>query len=118
MSYVQIEIGGKLRGWKVNQMTLEIWSKKTNLESETVSSNYAAVYAGLISNCYVKNEEPDFTFEDVCDWVDSLTDPKIMELIKKTFEGSQVYIATLERMENVLKASKKDTSDKKKVKMK
>ena len=100
-NYIQIEIGGKLRGWKVNQLTLEIWSNKTSAEFSNSSSNYAAVYAGLVSNCYVKSEEPDFTFEDVCDWVEEMNnnnDLTVLELIKKTFEESQAYIATLDRL--------------------
>jgi len=113
MNYIQIEIGGKLRGWKVNQMTLELWSKKTSGDAELSSSNYAAVFAGLVANCYVKGEEPDFTFENVCDWVDAIEGTETIEFIKKTFEESQVYINTLKRLENLLRSSKEP--DKKKI---
>ena len=70
MNYIQIEIGGKLRGWKVNQLTLEEWSKR--MGTTNTSALYSAIYAGLVANCYVKSEEPDFTFENVCDWTDKL----------------------------------------------
>lgn len=108
MNYITITIGGKERGWKVNQMTLEIWSKKTLNDATNSTSAYAAVNAGLMANCYVKNEEPDFTFEQVCDWVDELnaTDAgqKVLQLIAKTFDESQVYLAALERMNKQLKS--------------
>lgn len=131
MNYIQIEIGGKLRGWKATQLTLEIWSKKTLHDFNATSSNYAAVYAGLVANCYVKEEEftktvevnglpveVAATFEDVCEWVDGLKDKNVLSLVKKTFEESQYYIELLESMENALKASKKDPENKKKAKVK
>ena len=117
MNYIQIDIGGKLRGWKANQMTLELWSKKTSAESSNSTSTYAAVYAGLMANCYVKSEEPDFTFEDVCDWTDKLGVTEL-EKIKTAFEESESYIATLERMNAVLKTTNKEAGNKKKVRMK
>ena len=83
MNYIQINIGGRLRGWKINQMTMELWSKLTYGSAEASTSNYAAVYAGLVANCYVKREEftktvdgkeVAATFEDVCDWVEQILD--------------------------------------------
>ena len=71
MSYLQITIGGKERGLKFNQLAIETIAKLN--DTETVSGLlYAMVYAGLKANLYVKREEPDFTFEQVCDWVDEL----------------------------------------------
>lgn len=117
-NYIAIDIGGKVRGWKVNQMTLEIWSKRTSLESENASSTYAAVYGGLVANCYAKSEDPDFTFENVCDWVDELNGTaaglKMLELIKKQFEESSTYIAALERLEKQLKTLSKNVEPAKK----
>ena len=77
MNYIQIEIGGKLRGLKFNQLSLEEYTK--HVGTGTSSAIYATFYAGLVGNCYVKQEEPDFTFEEVTDWVD-----KIYEEGKKT----------------------------------
>lgn len=121
-NYINITdcVGGKDRGWKINQMTIELWSKKTSFESENSSSIYAAVYAGLVSNCYVKGEESDFTFEDVCDWVDKVslsgTREDVFLLIKNTFEESDVYIKILEKLNSQLKSLsgvKKKTTKKK-----
>jgi hypothetical protein len=81
MSYIQIEIGGKQRGLKFNQLSLETYTK--NVGNEVSTAIYATFYAGLIGNCYAKQEEPDFTFEDVTDWVDKLYEEGRKEEIKK-----------------------------------
>ena len=116
MNYIQINIGGRLRGWKINQMTMELWSKLTYHQADASTSNYAAVYAGLVANCYVKREEftkrvedKEFaaTFEDVCDWVEDILDTpdgmNTLEMIRKAFEGSDAYMRTLEAVKNQLK---------------
>lgn len=71
MSYLQIELGGKLRGLKFNQLAIEILGTHGDAKT-TTGFVYAMVYAGLRGNSYVKLEEPDYTFEQVCDWVDSI----------------------------------------------
>jgi len=113
MSYIQINIGGKLRGWKVNQLTLEEWSKR--MGATNTSAVYSAVNAGLVANCYVKGIEPDFTFEDVCDWCDQLLATpeglKTVELIKETFEKSDAYLLTVKKLLEL----KESLPDKKKV---
>lgn len=119
-NYIQIEIGGKFRGWKVNQMTIEIWSKMLNETAFASTSNYAAVYGGLVANCYVKQEEPDFTYEQVCDWVDDLNTSAngeaILNQIKVAFEESQYYIRIIEKLNTELKTLQAVKDDKKKVK--
>ncbi len=112
MNYIQIEIGGQLRGWKVNQMTIEVWSKSLNENAFNSSSNYGAVYGGLIANCYAKQVDPDFTYEQVCDWVDelNLTDKGIavMATIKEAFEASQYFIKIIEGLNVTLTKSQPD----------
>lgn len=118
MNYIQIEIGGKLRGWKVNQMTIEIWSKLMNNDAFGASTTYGAVYGGLIANCYVKQEEPDFTFENVCEWVDELqfndAGRKVLESVKKVFEESQQYISVIDKLNVELDKIKKEADGVKK----
>jgi hypothetical protein len=91
MSYLQIEIGGKLRGLKFNQLAIEILStfNDTNTSSAFM---YAMVYGGLRGNSYVKREEPDYTFENVCDWCDVLEnkDDTIL-LISQTLTETQIW---------------------------
>jgi len=108
MNYTQITIGGKERGWKVNQLTIELWAKHIDQDASPSTSTYAAVYAGLVANCYVKREEPDFTFEDVCEWVDEINlsgkyEP--LEKIKKTFEESRFYINLLDKLKDQLRTT-------------
>lgn len=109
MSYVQIEIGGKLRGLKFNQMAVVILAQKVDHENYAATGNYAMVYGGLKANCYVKGEEPDFTFEDVCDWVDSLSAEDLIKIDAALMEA--------ESYKKLVDQSKKETVvDKKKLK--
>ena len=95
--YIQVNILGKMRGIKfgmiaVQQITLEAQKLGKVLG---VSLDFAMVpvivYWGLYNNCYVKREEPDFTFEDVSDFVDeNLTDTKIFEDIVTCFYQSKL----------------------------
>lgn len=73
MSYIQINLGGQLRGLKFNQLAIEVIS--THNDTQTNSGFlYAMIYGGLKGNSYVKREEVTYTFEDVCDWVDVMED--------------------------------------------
>ena len=95
--YIQVNILGKMRGIKfgmiaVQQITLEAQKLGKVLG---VSLDFAMVpvivYWGLYNNCYVKREEPDFTFEDVSDFVDeNLSDTKIFEDIVTCFYQSKL----------------------------
>ena len=95
--YIQVNILGKMRGIKfgmiaVQQITLEAQKLGKVLG---VSLDFAMVpvivYWGLYNNCYVKREDPDFTFEDVSDFVDeNLSDTKIFEDIVTCFYQSKL----------------------------
>ena len=103
MSYILLkDFIGKDRGWKVNMMTIELWSKQLDDSAFQSTSLYGAVYAGLVANCKVKQEEPDFTYEDISDLVDemNLTDEgrKVLSDIKFKFEESQYYIELIKRL--------------------
>lgn len=82
MSYIKIEFGGKERGLKFNQLAIEIMSSFYD-SSTNSSSIYGMFYGGLRGNSFVKREEPDYTFEDVCEWVDKLYAEKKADLIKQ-----------------------------------
>lgn len=94
MSYIKIELGGKERGLKFNQLALEILRSKSNATSD-IQNVYALIYGGLRGNSFVKEEEPDYTFEQVCDWIDEIyIRPDAAELIKKisdVFTSTQMY---------------------------
>jgi hypothetical protein len=99
MSYTQIEIGGKTRGLKFNNLAVELLVK--NYDGETTASFiYSMIYAGLRGNCYVKREEPDFTFEVVCEWVDTMPD-RDAQIMKATsaYTDTQEYKKLIETNE-------------------
>lgn len=74
--YIQVEILGRKRGLKfgmlaVQQITLEAQKLGVTLGVNIdIALVPVIVYWGLFNNCYVKREDPDFTFEDICDYVD------------------------------------------------
>lgn len=90
MSYIQLTIGSKIRGLKYNQMAVMVMSQHLDYDNMAATYGYALIYAGLKANCYVKREEPDFTFEKVCEWVDEMTYEDLMKA-KECFESTQTY---------------------------
>lgn len=103
MSYIQIEIGGKLRGLKFNQGALIISQMKIDQDNIAASAAYAMFYAGLKSNAYVKGvefvdeieedgkkKEVPITFEMVCDWVDDLKEEDTLAVLN-CFKETQAY---------------------------
>lgn len=80
MSYIQVDIGGKLRGLKFNQYAHIIIQEKVDPSFPTASINSALFYGGLKGNCFVKGEEPDFTFENVCDWIEELDEQTVISV--------------------------------------
>lgn len=90
MSYCNITIGGKERGLKFNQMAILIYQQKVDNDNIVATSGYALIYAGLKANCYVKGHEADFSFENVCDWVDNL-DADTLNIVIDCFKETQAY---------------------------
>jgi hypothetical protein len=80
LSYLTVTLGGKQRGLKFNMEAVEQFSRHFNYKT-TPSAFYATVYAGLCGNATVKQEEIDFTYEEVCDWVDELCSTEEGELV-------------------------------------
>lgn len=72
MNYIQVkDFGGADRGLKFNNISLKAYLEHIKFEDAN-SVVYACFYAGMVGNYFVKGLEEDFTFEDVCDWVDKL----------------------------------------------
>jgi len=111
MSYIQIEISGKPRGLKFNQMAVVTMTKYLDFDNVAATYGYALVYAGLVSGCYVKREEPDFTFEQVCDWVDDMPVDELIK-IRDVFESTQSFKALISNAEEVTKKKPKRTKEK------
>lgn len=91
--YIEANIGGRERGLKFNQMSLEVFTKNIDENAPKASSVYATFYAGLLGNCYAKREEPDFDFAKVVDWVDALyeTDKALIIKVCKAWEETNVF---------------------------
>lgn len=108
MSYLQIDLGGKMRGLKFNQLAIEIISTYNDLESNT-SFLYAMIYGGLRGNTYVKREEANYTFEEVCDWVDAMENKEeIVAKVTATLTETNIW-------QSLVKQGQKLEDDKKKV---
>jgi len=117
MSYIQVEIGGKLRGLKFNQGAIMWMQDKVDPTNFEATTGYAIVWGGLRANCYVKGDEfgeyieqvddadkkvPKFvpyTFEQVCDWVDALP-LEINKLITECFQESEAWRKRLASVED------------------
>lgn len=110
MSYIKIEIGGKERGLKFNQGAIHIFQSKIDSENIAATTGYALIWAGLKANAYVKGEEVDFTFEQVCDWCDELSEDTIIKIIT-CFQETQQY----KKLIKPEAASNADDEDKKKL---
>jgi hypothetical protein len=108
MSYIQINLGGELRGLKFNQMAIEIIGNYN--DSQTTSGFlYAMIYGGLKGNAYVKREELTCTFEQVCDWVDSIQDKeKVIGDVSKALSETNIW-------QELVKKGKEEPEEKKKV---
>ena len=99
MSYIQVEIGGRLRGLKFTQGAIMWMQDKVDFENYAATAGYATVWGGLKMNCYAKgeeltktvsNEEVPANFEDVCEWVDELDKDTALK-ISDAFKESSVF---------------------------
>ncbi len=110
MSYLKIQIDGKDRGLKFNQMALVLLSQFTDKNNAEATAAYALFYAGLRANCYVKREEPDFTFEQACDWFDKLSNEDVLK-IKAAFDESTNFSQDLPKEQKKSRVRKKATGN-------
>ena len=71
------------------------------------------IYWGLFNNCYIKKEDPDFTFEDVVDWVDSnISSPDLFTPILQAFYDSKFLQPTQQTTQEEQKKSSTSTRKK------
>lgn len=120
MNYIEVTLGGKVRGLKFNTFALEAYADKVNFQAVGATAIYGAFYAGLCGNCYVKDVDPDFTFEQVCDWVDEVyaTDKKTIEKVCNLFADTQVYKSWLQDFQEKVRTILDKPADKKKARVK
>jgi|GEM_PF-3313361 hypothetical protein len=99
--YIEIEISGRKTGLKFNMYAIERMGEIKGVPVSGVRYITALVYGGILGNAYAKQVEPEFTFEDVLEWVDENSggafEGSILEKIKDTFINSNVYQHTINR---------------------
>ena len=104
MSYIQIEIGGKLRGLKFNQMSDVEYQIKVGKSTNPIAHTYALIWAGLIANCFIKGIELTkteivdgkeielaATFEDVCEWCATVKDEDFLK-VKDAYFSTKAFL--------------------------
>jgi hypothetical protein len=83
---IEITLGGQKRNLKFNMRALEALSDLKCASDIGVTSSAMIIYAGLIGWYFVKQQTPDFTFEDVSEWVEELIINEDMDGIKAVNE--------------------------------
>lgn len=99
-NYIQIELGGKLRGLKFSNYALEK-IVDTNGEGSGTEAMYAVVYGGLMGYSHANREPVDYTFGDVVDRVDEIVTSeggdKVIADVMAAMTESQNYKNMVER---------------------
>lgn len=98
--YIQVEINGKPVGLKFNMYATETYSN--GVKTGGLSGNIVKmVWAGIIGNAFVKQIEPELTFEDVAEWVEYLTlkgdKEQVLQKISDTFLSSESVKDVIEK---------------------
>lgn len=100
MSYIQIELGGQMRGLKFNNFGLDIMLQNV-VKDSNASTVYGMIYGGLRGNSYAKQVEPEYTFEQVIDWIDAISKDKQNEMLMPIVDclnSTQAYIDLLPKV--------------------
>jgi hypothetical protein len=91
---ITLQLGGKERTLKFNMRALETLSEVKLAGDIGLSSAAVIVYAGLIGWHYAKQTQPDFTFEDVSEWVEDIMlseDRGVIADVNECFESSRAF---------------------------
>ena len=117
--YIQMDVLGRKRGLKFGMLAaqrimLEAQKLNATLGTEVdVALVPVIVYWGLFNNCFVKREDPDFTFEEVCDWVDEhVNEPNMFVEVIKCFYDSRVVKANMPEADDDEKKSSTSAASK------
>lgn len=118
--YIQADILGRTRGLKfgmlaVQQIGMEMQKlgKVFGDNSIDLAAVPVIIYWGLFNNCYIKKEDPDFTFEDVVDFVDSnISTPHLFTPIIQAFNDSKFLQPTTTAPQEEQKKSSTSTRKK------
>ena len=118
--YIQADILGRTRGLKfgmlaVQQIGMEMQKlgKVFGDNSIDLAAVPVIIYWGLFNNCYIKKEDPDFTFEEVVDFVDeNISSPDLFTPILQSFYDSKFLQPTTTAPQEEQKKSSTSTRKK------
>jgi hypothetical protein len=118
--YIQADILGRTRGLKfgmlaVQQIGMEMQKlgKVFGDNSIDLAAVPVIIYWGLFNNCYMKKEDPDFTFEEVVDFVDeNISTPDLFTPILQAFYDSKFLQPTTTAPQEEQKKSSTSTRKK------
>lgn len=90
--YTTLELGGRKRGIKFgNRALLDFGAKHNIMNGEQLVFSFEVIgdliFFGLINNCMIKKETPDFTSEDVSIWIDDVPLETLMEVFSAFTES-------------------------------
>jgi len=94
--YIQVEINGKKVGLKFNMYAAEnLNSIKGNPTSG--ANIIRMVWAGIIGNAFIKQIEPEVSFEEVADWAEILmlkddADNTLQKIVETFLEAQPVKV--------------------------
>lgn len=109
---MQVTLNGKPRHLKFNQLALEIFTKHVDYET-THGALYAGIYGGLRGYSYVKREEVDYGFEEVCDWCDE-ADQKELVAAYNEFTETRAFKEWYEKFKDLIRTKVEEVIDEKK----
>lgn len=118
MNYIELNLGGQLRGLKFNNAAVDTYWQRVHLTEIAASTVYATIYAGLIGNDIANGQQSTFTFKDVSEWVDELyneDESKIKEACD-LFAETDSYKKRLEKIKDKVRALREEGEVKKKAK--
>lgn len=110
--YTELTILGRKRGLKFGALAFEriggsIAAIEQMGEYYTLKFTADLLYAGLINNCFRKDELPDFKYEEVFDWVEENSNNQdvVNEIaaVVKVFEQSKPMQEFTQAVENAKK---------------
>jgi hypothetical protein len=96
MNKLNIEIGGKERTLKFNNVFAREYEKKQRQYNEDVTAIGIMIFAGMKAWSVVSETPMEATFEDCCDWGDEMVlnnDSEKMNKILEAFQESNFYKA-------------------------
>lgn len=88
--YINVELGGENRGIKFgNRALLDVMAKHQITGNIKFSFDLVVdlVFFGMVNNCMIKKQNPDFTEDQVTEWVDDMPMEKLLEIFN-VFQAS------------------------------